>query len=122
MLTSFLIFLIYIYFWQRYCIAGIHYEQGNYTVALKHYEKSLKIQQVIGDIAGSCYTLFNMGHIFLKDNKIPQALEAWIEVYRVAKAINLAKIFNALENLAGQLGLENGLEYWEKLAQQFKKE
>ncbi|MCP4288484.1 MAG: hypothetical protein GY792_29345, partial [Gammaproteobacteria bacterium] len=78
----------------------------------------LAIQQEIGDIAGLCATLFNMGHIHHQNEETPQALQAWVTVYRLAQPMQLAQALDALENLAGQLGLPGGLEGWERLAQQ----
>lgn len=101
-------------------IAMIYDAQGDLPTALTYLEQSLKIQQAIGDIAESCYTLFNMGHIYGQNDEHEEAVRAWVEVYSVAKQINLAEILNALESLAEQLGLENGLENWEMLAQRFK--
>lgn len=37
--------------------------------------------------------------------------------YRQAKAMGLREVLNALEGLAGQLGLPGGLDGWEDLAQ-----
>ena len=37
----------------------------------------------------------------------------------IAKEINLAQVLKALEGLAKDLGIEDGLEGWEKLAQEY---
>ena len=95
--------------------------RGDYETALTYLEASLKIRQEIGDNAGLCATLFNMGHIYLQNDKQKQAVESWVTVYVMAKKLGLAQALDALENLAGQLGLENGLESWEQLAQQLNK-
>jgi tetratricopeptide (TPR) repeat protein len=100
-------------------IATAYHAQGDYTTALKYLEDSLKIRKEIGDTSGLCVTFFNMGHIYLQDNKMQEAIESWVTVYLLAKKIGLAQALDALENLAGQLGLKNGLEGWEKLSQQF---
>ena len=81
-------------------------------------KQSLAIQQEIGDIAGLCATLFNIGHIHLENQEMQEALSAWVTVYGLAKPIGLAQVLEALEKLAGQLGLEGGLAAWEALAQQ----
>jgi hypothetical protein len=36
----------------------------------------------------------------------------------IAKEINLAEVLNALEGLAKDIGLQGGLDGWEKLAQE----
>ena len=61
-----------------------------------------------------CATLFNMGHIYWQNEQQKEALEAWLSVYKIAKPMNLAQALEALEGLAGDLGLEGGLEAWEK--------
>ena len=47
-----------------------------------------------------------------------EALSAWVTVYRLAKPMGLAQVLEALEGLAGQLGLEGGLAAWVSLARQ----
>lgn len=89
---------------------------GDYDTALEYLKKSLAFQQEIGDPAGICATLFNIGHIHYTNDEIPQALQAWGTVYRLAKSINLAQVLDALEGLASQLKLPGGLDGWEKLA------
>jgi len=101
-------------------ISQIYDARGEYETALSYLKKSLAIQQEIGDNAGLCATLFNMGHIHAQNEEIPQAIQAWITVYRMAKPMNLAQILDALANLAPKLGLPEGLEGWEILLQQAK--
>ncbi|MEZ5448951.1 MAG: tetratricopeptide repeat protein, partial [Thiolinea sp.] len=100
-------------------ISQIFKARGDYDTALNYLQQSLAIQQDIGDVAGLCATLFNMGHIHLKNEETTEAIQAWITVYGIAKKINLAQVLEALENLAGNLGLPNGLQGWEMLAQRF---
>ena len=69
-------------------------------------------------MAGLCATLFNMGHIHLQNEEVAEAVQAWVTVYALAKKMNLAQALQALENLAGNIGLEGGLQGWETLAQQ----
>jgi hypothetical protein len=47
-----------------------------------------------------------------------EAVQAWVSVYLTAKQINEYAVLQALSKLAPQLGMEEGLEGWEKLAQQ----
>lgn len=91
---------------------------GQYDTALNFLKQSLAIRQEIGDVAGLCVTLFNMGHIHLQNEEVTEAVQAWVTVYQLAKKLNLAQALQALENLAGNLGLEGGLQGWEMLAQQ----
>ncbi len=67
-----------------------------------------------------CATLFNIGHIHLKKEEVPEAVQAWVTTYKMAKAINFAQVLNALEALANQLNLPGGLAGWEKLAEQLE--
>ncbi|MDD5392775.1 MAG: tetratricopeptide repeat protein, partial [Thiothrix sp.] len=99
-------------------VAGIYHERGDYDTALDFLKKSLAIQQEIGDVAGLCVTLFNMGHIHLQNEEAAEAVQAWVTVYGIAKKTNLANVLQALESLAGNLGLPGGLQGWEMLAQQ----
>ncbi|GAK60599.1 TPR repeat protein [Candidatus Vecturithrix granuli] len=97
-------------------LSQIFKARGDYATALTYLEQSLAIRREIGDIAGVCATLFNMGHIHVQNEELQEALEAWGTVYRLAKPRNLAQALEALDNLAGQLGLPGGSEAWEKLA------
>ena len=99
-------------------ISQIYDARGDYETALSYLERSLQIRQEIGDAAGLCATLFNIGHIHWQNQEKTKAFELWVTVYRLASQINLAQVLDALQNLAGQVGLEGGLEGWEKLAQQ----
>jgi tetratricopeptide (TPR) repeat protein len=103
-------------------ISQIYDARGDYDTALDFLNRSLKIWQEIGDAAGLCATLFNMGHIHLQNGEQNEALSAWVTVYTLAKQINLAQALQALEGLAGQLGLPGGLAAWERFAQQMNNE
>jgi len=103
-------------------ISQIYDARGDYDTALKYLEQSLGISQAIGDKSGLCATLFNMGHIHYQNEDVPHAISAWVTVYQLAKPMQLTQALNALEQLAGQLGLPDGLGSWEKLAQQMKKQ
>ncbi len=100
-------------------ISQIYNARGDYDTALQYLEQSLKISQEIGDKAGLCANLFNIGHIHLQNNDKQKAMIKWIETYLIAKEIKLAQALNSLEELAGQIGLENGLESWDKLAREY---
>ena len=102
-------------------ISGIYHASGDYDTALEYLKKSLAIRQEIGDVAGLCATMFNIGHIYWQNEEIPQAMKTWVETYRLAKSINLAQALDALRDLAKQLKLPGGLDGWEKLAKQIEK-
>ncbi len=101
-------------------ISQIYDARGDYETALGYLERSLQISQEIGDAAGLCATLFNMGFIYWQNGEQQQAWEAWVTVYRLAAKIGLAQALQALENLAGQLGLDGGLAGWEALAKRME--
>ncbi len=100
-------------------ISQIYHAQGDYPTALGYYQRSLKIRQDIGDVAGLCATLFNMGHIHWENEKEKEAIEAWVEVYRLAQPRGIANVLQALAGLAGGLGLPgDGLAAWQALSEQ----
>ncbi|WGZ92550.1 MAG: tetratricopeptide repeat protein [Candidatus Thiothrix putei] len=99
-------------------ISLIYSARGDYDTALDFLKKSLAIQQEIGDVAGLCTTLFNIAFIQWQNGEHDEAKRSWVKVYGIAKKINLAQILQALESLAGNIGLEGGLQGWEMLAQQ----
>jgi hypothetical protein len=59
-----------------------------------------------------------MGHTHWQNEQQQEAMSAWVTVFKLAKPIGLANVLQALEGLAGQLGEEGGLAYWERLSQQ----
>ena len=63
-----------------------------------------------------------MGHIHAQNNQIQEAVQAWVTVYVIAKQMNLAQALQALSMLAPQLGLPEGLEGWETLADRIQNE
>ena len=93
---------------------------GDYDTALTYLKQSLAIRQQIGDKAGLCATLFNMGHIHAQNNQLQEAVSAWVTVYGIAKQINEYQALQALAKLAPQLGMPEGLQGWEMLAQRMK--
>ena len=97
-------------------ISQIYDSRGDFDTALNYLKHSLQIQQEIGNVAGLCATLFNIGHIHQQNAETEEAMIIWVEVYRLAKKMNLAQALNALENLAPQLGIKDGLEGWERLS------
>ena len=103
-------------------ISQIFKAQGDYETALTYLQQALAICQQIGDKAGLCATLFNMGHIHAQNKQIQEAVNAWVTVYVIAKQINEHQALQALSQLAPQLGLPEGLQGWEMLAERMKAE
>jgi tetratricopeptide (TPR) repeat protein len=98
-------------------LATTAHATGDYATALDYLQQSLAIQREIGDVAGLCATTINIGHIHWQNDEQREALQSWVAAYQIAQKIGEAQALNALEKLAGQLGLPNGLAGWEVLAQ-----
>ncbi len=49
-----------------------------------------------------------------------EAVGAWVTVYTIAKSMNLAQALQALSKLAPTLGMPEGLDGWEQLAQRIQ--
>jgi len=96
--------------------------RGAIIPALTYLKDSLAIRQQIGDKAGLCATLFNIGHIHLQKKENQEAISAWVTVYRIAKPMGLAQALQALSDLAPNLGMPPGLDGWEKLALQIQEQ
>jgi hypothetical protein len=101
-------------------IGLVELRSAKYDDAKNSFTMSLEIAQEIGNNLGLCSILFSIGHIHWQNNEKPQAMQKWIEVYLIAKEINLAEVLNALEGLAGSVGIKDGLKGWEKLAQNYE--
>ncbi|MEM9001496.1 MAG: tetratricopeptide repeat protein, partial [Bacteroidota bacterium] len=54
-------------------IYQIYKARGDYDTALKYLQQSIVIQQEIGNVAGLCVTLFNMGHIHIQNEEFQEA-------------------------------------------------
>ncbi len=57
-----------------------HLHIGDYDTAVQYLKQSLAIRQQIGDMAGLCATLFNMGHIHWQNEQQDEAVSAWVTV------------------------------------------
>jgi len=101
-------------------ISGIYFAQGNYEIALVYLKQALLIQQQIGNKVGLCTSLFNMGYIHIRNSQKQEAYSAWVNSYLIARQIGYAHILQELSKLTSQLGMPEGLEGWEQLAQRIQ--
>ncbi|HLO32067.1 MAG TPA: serine/threonine-protein kinase [Anaerolineales bacterium] len=102
---------------------GIVYTQlGELQHALEYYEQRLKIAGEIDDLTGICSTLFNMGHLYVQIGQVRAAAHAWGTVYVLAKQANLDQALQRLSDLAPKVGLPEGLNGWEALAQHMQEQ
>ena len=99
-------------------ISSYYNAQGDYEAVLEYLERSLSIKQEIGDREGLCATLCNIGYVYWQKEEQQYAIIAWVNSYRIAKAINEFQSLQVLESLAGKLGLPGGLDGWEQLSRQ----
>ncbi len=85
-------------------------------------KRDLIICQKIGDSAGLCVTLFNMGFMYIQNEQQQEAFSTWVNSYLIAKKINYYQVLEALKKkLTPQLGLPEGLAGWEELANKMQK-
>lgn len=101
-------------------IANIYHEQGDYETAISYLKQAIAICQQIGDKAGLSVTLYTMGHSYLENEQSQEAANAWVDSYMIAKQIGLSRVLQALAELAPQMGLSEGFEGWEQLAQRIQ--
>jgi len=98
-------------------IAMIFESQGDYKTALFYLNQALSVVQQSGDKMRLCDVLINIGFAYMKNNQIQEAASAWVTVYVIARKNNLDEVLDALAKFAPRLGLPEGLEGWEMLAQ-----
>ena len=99
-------------------LGNLYFSLGEFAEASSCWKESLTISREIGDIAGMCPTLFNIGRIHMQNQEPQQAMSAWISAYVFARKLDLAEALEHLDGLAKQIG-GSGLEIWEQLAAQF---
>ena len=80
----------------------------------------MTIRQQIGDKAGLCATLFNIGRIHAQNNQMQEAISMWVNSYTIARQIGYARILQELEELLPQLDMPEGVDGWEQLAQRLQ--
>ncbi|WP_295457488.1 tetratricopeptide repeat protein [uncultured Thiodictyon sp.] len=97
-------------------IATIHQDRGDSDQAFDLLRRSLAIYQEIGYAAGQCMTRTNIGLVQWEKGEPQEALKTWTLAYRQARSHGLAEALQALERLAPQIGLSDGLAGWESVA------
>jgi len=99
-------------------LSHLYHELGNYAEAFSHQKKSINIRKSINDIAGLGVSLFNFGQLHLEIGEVENGILHCLKAYSIAKQINGHRLLTALDALANHLGHEEGLQYWEQLANQ----
>lgn len=84
---------------------------------MTYLQQSLAIQQHGGAIRDSVQYRNTFAY---KMNRFRRAGSAWATVYLIAKRISHAQALKALADLAPMLGIPEGPEGWETLAQQMQ--
>ena len=101
-------------------LSKIYRAQGDLKTALAYLERAQIIQKEIKDRPGLCTTLLNLGHIHRQNGNREKATDAWLNAYLLAKEMKLRPILQELAKLAPTVGLQEGREDWEALAQKRK--
>lgn len=91
---------------------------GKYSQALFYLKESLERQKQENRYENLALVLYNIGQTLRLDNDQKNAIPYLINSYKIAKAGD-AFILNKLSTLAEEIGLQNGLDGWEQLAQQY---
>ncbi|MEH1968710.1 CHAT domain-containing protein [Nostoc sp.] len=87
-------------------------QQGDTKTAVSYWQKSLEIDERIGNILGKCATLNNMADVIARQGKIEQALSFWQQSLEIAEHIGefKATILNNMANaIVNQGYIEQGL-------------
>ena len=92
--------------------------QHDYNRSLDYLKRSQAIQQAIGDIAGLCETMFQIGKNYFLQNDFSNAELFWIKVYKLARKFKITQSLHDLKSLAADIGLQGGLDGWEQLSKQ----
>jgi serine/threonine protein kinase/Flp pilus assembly protein TadD len=102
---------------------GIAYAQlGETSRAFDYCKQRLEIATEIDDNDGLCSALFNIGLLYLQKGKVQDAILVWVNLYVVAREMNLEKALHRLEKLAPRVGLPKGLDGWERLVKTMQKQ
>nr|VFK15115.1 MAG: hypothetical protein BECKLPF1236B_GA0070989_107210 [Candidatus Kentron sp. LPFa] len=103
---------------------AIHQTEEECELALDRLTRRLAIQREIGDRAGMCRTLFNMGYICRTQGETQEdainTMIHFLAAYWIAKETGETRVLCALEELAHDLEVVSegaeGLAVWERLA------
>ncbi|MES2397731.1 MAG: tetratricopeptide repeat protein [Bacteroidota bacterium] len=83
-------------------IGYIYRDQGDSPLALEYYQKSLKIQEEMGDKKGTAITLNNIGYIYDNQGDILIALEYYKKSLKIVEEMGYAQgIANSFKNIGG---------------------
>ncbi|MCB9244786.1 MAG: tetratricopeptide repeat protein [Flavobacteriales bacterium] len=103
-----------------YNLQGIaNYVQGNYSLALEYFQKSLSIQEAVGDKKGIAKNLNNIGLIYVNQGNPPRALESFQKSLAIKEELGDKKGIAAILNNIGLIYHDQGnypraLEYYQK--------
>ena len=111
---------------RAYASAGVvHSEENNYSKALEHYFKALKIYQEIGQKTGISKAYNNIGIVYKSQQHLKQALSYFEKAYQIQNEIGEQSAAVTLMNM-GAIHFELGndgkaLEYYKKAQNLFSK-
>ena len=88
-------------------IAMLHQDQGEYPQALDFYQRSLKIEEEIGNRAGLALSLGQMGLLYEEMDQPLQAIPLVVQAFLMFVGMNMPEdrmAFSALQRLRNQAG------------------
>ena len=102
---------------------GIAYAQlGETSYAFDYCKQKLEIAVKINDNDGLCSALFNMGLLYMQKGQVLDANLIWVNLYVFAREMNLGQALHRLAKIAPKVGLPEGLDGWERLAQNMQQQ
>ncbi len=106
-------------------LALVYKNQGNYSLAIKNYENSIKIKEILGDKKGLSISLMNLGIIYYNKGDYPKSLAYYEKALIIAEEINYKRLFAACFINMGIVYDEQGnypkaIEYYEKSLKRFE--
>ena len=111
---------------RSYSSAGVvYYEQSDYVLALKNYEKALQLYQEIDEKQGISKVLNNIGTVYKSQQIYPKALYYLKEAYKIQVSLGEKNAPITLTNIGViyfELGeYQNAIEYYKKAEKGFEK-
>jgi tetratricopeptide (TPR) repeat protein len=97
--------------------AELRLQKGHVEEALQHYEKSLEMDETIGDVQGKAATLHQMAGVFAQQGEVQKALDLWNQSLKLKENIGDVKGKAAtLHQMAGvfaqQGEVQKALDLW----------